>query len=653
MNNFNNVGMKEKSKISEDSYEYLNKKYKDYNNHISKILVELSKNGKKTCTCDPSMPTINGLSQEFIEKLIANHITCLNRLENSLDLSKINEYINSHFSLIMSSVFQSNGNISLPYSIIHEYLEDSILSIYETFITKRMTFIKDNHIDTKDKNIWNINHSDISDELLEEITERIIDNNIIKILHNPSFSRRKSLTETTNHFIQEFSRYMHDVGDGENELIKYMSVHKSIQEEINLTHKLSTELLSKQVRNLLASCKNFINDGKLIYKGKVLYDFKNYYTEMLSKGYMSKNNVYLTQNTIVPSHIDNIVQTFKYNNQLELLRIYGNNTKNLEFPLEKIVITILMYCPDLKCFNITESNLQNTQIHSIIRLLDYGRNLRSVDVSSNFLGENGIKLITDCLKNNKTILHLSVSNNNLPSTCGIYFGELLSCNSTIEKLSLGGNSINGKGFHSFSTSLINNNKTLKQLDISSNNLTDSDLYDLSRVIIKNKVLDAINVSNNLFSIDQINALGLAIKENDFFKTIYLYNIGLDSEKAPYLFYSLSESKLDAIYLDYNPFEEIGAILFSNVIKLSKTLKIVSMKQCKLNNSSLICLSKAIEINTTLQYISLEENYFEDPAILILIKSVVDKNIKILLSSSFLTAKSNELLKDNSKHFKLI
>ena len=600
--------------------------------------------------CDPSKPTISGISQDFVEKLISEHISCLYKLENSIDINKLNEYILKNFSLIMNSIFQTKGNTSLPYSIVHEYLEDTFLNIYDVYITDRMNYIKENHIDTKDKNLWSINYTEISNKTLEVISERIFDNNLINILINSSNYKAKTINQTIDSFIKDFSKYMENTDNGENDLIRYMADHKEILKQIKFVQNRNKESSIKEILSVVNLSKNYIKDGKLIYKGKILYDFQNYYTEMLSKGYMGKNNVYLTQNISLPYHIDNLVQTFKYNNELEQLYLYGSNS--FEFPLEKLIITILLYCPELKGFSITESNLQGLQLYSIIRLIDCSHYLKTLDLSSNQMHERGVKLITEALKSNKTLTYLSLSNNDLQSSCGIYFGEALSCNSTLEKLSIGGNNINGKGFHSFSTSLINNNKTLKQLDISHNKLQDSDLNDIAKVIAKNKVLEAINISNTKYSSDQINILGSAIKDNNYLKTIYLNNIELDTEKAPYLFYSLSESKLDALYLDNNPIEEIGAILFSNAIKNSKTLKIVSLKQCKLNNSSLICLSKAIEINNSLQYLSIEENKFDDNSILVLKKAVSDKNITIILSSCLLSPKSIEAIKSCSKNFKL-
>jgi Ran GTPase-activating protein (RanGAP) involved in mRNA processing and transport len=299
---------------------------------------------------------------------------------------------------------------------------------------------------------------------------------------------------------------------------------------------------------------------------------------------------------------------------------------------------------------ITDNNLEEAQLQNVVKLIEFLKSLKFLDLSGNNLRVSGVKILAESLKSNKTLLSLYLNKNNIESNGGFYLADSLIKNETLEKLSLASNRINDNGLSSLLTVLSNNNKTIKYLDLSDNQLKNPDLQNISEFISQSPSLNILNISKN--SIDAISShlIGLSLRAAQKLSIVYLQSTNLNEESAPLLLKNLSDSKICEIYLDDNPFGEIGAILLANTIKSNNEIRFVSLRKCNLSSMALSCLCKVLESNSGLEGINLEENSFDEQSVL-MIENVMKKknnpNLKVYLSVTYLTAKAKDILKNNS------
>ena len=161
-----------------------------------------------------------------------------------------------------------------------------------------------------------------------------------------------------------------------------------------------------------------------------------------------KNGLVVTQTLTTPENVDNIVYTLKHNQEIITnIKLNGNFDETNEFPLVKIILTILFYSRQLQKLSITDNKISSVNMPYIIKLLENCKNLTYIDLSSNNIGEDdeSIKLISESIKYNKTIQTLILNFNKITSNGAFYLADALVKNVTIEHLSLASNIINDNG----------------------------------------------------------------------------------------------------------------------------------------------------------------------------------------------------------------
>jgi len=118
-----------------------------------------------------------------------------------------------------------------------------------------------------------------------------------------------------------------------------------------------------------------------------------------------------------------------------------------------------------------------------------------VNISSNLLKENGVKELFTALKHNKTLLQLDISSNDVPYCALLTIGESLKINSTLQELNLSHNNLLDKGIRLVSDCL-KTNHSLRVLEIAGNNITDEGAFKISETLRSNTTLSTLNVSKN-------------------------------------------------------------------------------------------------------------------------------------------------------------
>ena len=549
-------------------------------------------------------------------------------LENTLSLTKLNNIILGKFNLLVNTIFKRNElYCNFSSSILHEYLEDLYIRIYDLYLS----YIFKNLENFNKHDISLISSNSITEELINIIASSIFENNILNLTINLIPTNLSSFTEIKEQF---YLKYKHLFSEKERSFFEKMifnneSVHIRL---IGLVQQHKEKVIN-QIKDIIKKSIVYINAGKIISK-EIIYDFKKFYIEYFNLDRNTEGVFSFSDNLISNKSIDSLINSIKYKQKnLNALCISCNIQGKIDFPLGKLINSVLLYAKDLKSFSLTEAKSFNSiERLTLLNLLDL-TNLISLDLSHNMIGDSGIRQITDSLKeNNFSLKTLDLSHNCLTSNSGYYLGELLFLNKSLEKLFLSGNNIIEMGLHSLLNILCNNNKSLKTFDISNNKLLRSDLTYIANLVSKNNILETLNVSNNKFENDSLNLLSESLNFNKSLRILYMNQVNLTEDSCPYFFQHLNETILEELYMDNNFLKEIGGILLSNIIKYNKTLIRLSLKKCELNDIALSCITKALESNMKLQLLNLDDNKISEEILQNLITNLKGKSIKISLNN---------------------
>jgi hypothetical protein len=132
------------------------------------------------------------------------------------------------------------------------------------------------------------------------------------------------------------------------------------------------------------------------------------------------------------------------------------------------------------------------------------------------------------------------------------------------------------------------NTTLKDLDLSYNQMTDAVTKDFERVFKFNKGLEKINLSQNKFTIKFVEQTLDELKANSTLRDIILYAIKL---------------------------EERGAKLIADLLANNKTLRSVDINQTAIGDAGVTAICEAIkDSNSTLEELSIRKNGISDTGI---------------------------------------
>jgi hypothetical protein len=646
-------------KEKEEIIENLQKKFQEFDTHMNSMMTYLHvpestklssdfhldcfKDRDNNSNYDSNFKSFNnGIEKEkklknissIISEIISQNIFYEYKLDNSVNLNCMNKKLLSYFPTFLTTSFfkESDNNITgnLFFSIYNEYLQDIIIQIYFSFLKYKSKTI--NGINNLNNNSysWVVSEEDINEEILNMSVEEIFNlhikirnlNNFFEnVYENKIYLLELDKTQDKNEICELFLKKVYDYHDK----------------------------IKKDIYKIVKICRNYIHAGKVVYRNNILYDYWKLYQEVIhfEEKNKSKNfSIYYSplENSLETS--DKLIHEIKFNskNINEIFINHGiynddscinehhdtddeikfENTMNKpKIPFNSILSHILInneLLQNLKSLTISNNKISDSNIIFINNIIEFGKNITTFDLSNNNMGDKGLRLISETLKINKSIRTIHLSFNEITSNGAFYIADMLLKNITIINLFLGGNSITGLGLQSLINILINNNKSIKLLDLSTNNLNHNDIIIISNLLMKNcENIKCLNISNNLMDTDSLNTLGLVLKVNTNLKKIYLNNVGLNEESSPYFFQHLLEAHIEEIYLEENSLGEVGGVLFANVIKTNHCLKQISLKKTLLNSISLLCICHALELEIAkgfikLELLNLEENEFDNSSI---------------------------------------
>jgi hypothetical protein len=589
----------------------------------------------------------------LLKILFSDYIYYLYLYDNALNLQKIVEIILNNFNFYLSTIFNRKDNFNLPSSFLHEFLEDLVLKIYDTHISNKLEE-SSKHKDFNPAYLFKDNTSTISQDeitldVLKKICEEVENTNSLSLINN-ILKKEKSLDDIILIFLQKYKKLL-DIGGkfyssiGINNIKSF--ILKDVGQIVNQKVEKYKKGLVEQIRTLIEYVIVNIHSGKLMSNGNEIYNYREYFSQFARRDLTTGRDTLYNKGTIASSEaIDNLVSYFKNNSKSLSKIIYdGVFDSKSEYVFGKLSISKMLYCNNIAHLTITNSYLTQKHLLYVVKLIENLKNLKHFDLSNNNIGDAGLQILSEGLKFNKNIISIDLSNNKITDKGGFYMADAMIKNQTIENLYLSNNSINDNGLSSLLTVLTNNNTKLKSLDLSNNKLIPSDFKNVADLIGNTNNLHYIDLSFNKIESQSGYLIGLALKQTKSVEVIKMNSIDLNEEAAPLLLKNLTDCRVTEIHLDSNPFGEIGAIIFANVLKANKNLKVVSIRRGKLTAMFLICLSKVLLFNDTIEHLNLEENTFDEESIIQLANSIKNKKIKIHFNKSSLGQKIYDAFKN--------
>ena len=254
--------------------------------------------------------------------------------------------------------------------------------------------------------------------------------------------------------------------------------------------------------------KGYVNHVKLNFLGK----------KELIKVYISEIKIVNIKSFIELIH-------FFYHKDIKVFSIFNTNYNDFDDKIIDSIIKLLEKNYHLRSLDLHNINLKDNNLNDLIRAISDKR-IRYLDLRKNNITKEGATIISEFLRINKTLIKLDISNNNKtefnsegikyiisglitsPSIkyvdfsdmnitgCGEHISDLILDNNSLESLILKNNDLNKNDYKNIFEA-IKICKSLKEIDISHNDINDNVIYEYIKDGIKS------NVSLVLLRIDDI------------------------------------------------------------------------------------------------------------------------------------------------------
>lgn|GEM_PF-3018322 len=164
-------------------------------------------------------------------------------------------------------------------------------------------------------------------------------------------------------------------------------------------------------------------------------------------------------------------------------------------------------------------------------------------------------------------------------------------------------------------SILDQNKTVKNLNLFNNLMGDKECDKFSRALIDNKTLENLNLGGNNIGPKGINLLALIIKNNSTLKSFNLELNNIDDDAAGLLGNALKANKaLESFNLESNKIQANGAGLLGDALKANKALKIFNLGCNEIGNEGAKLLGDGLKVNTALKSLYLHKNDIGDEGV---------------------------------------
>ena len=315
--------------------------------------------------------------------------------------------------------------------------------------------------------------------------------------------------------------------------------------------------------------------------------------------------------------------------------------ESLSFEVSKINLdifySIIFNCQNLKAINIklNNRNLENNIVilNNIIPLLfNNNKNLTELSYNNIPLMNKYLPIIVTSIKNSK-LEKLSLKGSFTSKMDLAIFNSYFSSENYLTEVNFSNNKFNIPSLLRDSLLNYNVSKKLTSINFSYCDLSDEDINIITKYIEENPSLKQCDISENELSQKACFRLGTMIEKNNTLEKINLMNCKLNGENVLYIFSWKGSPGLKHFVLNFNNIGDMGLIGIANFIKNSPNLEILELVNIGGNDMGFSSLVNIVKSCDKIRIIHFERNKLNKSSIDFVKKSDEEfkgKNTKFFL-----------------------
>ncbi|XP_029921621.1 NACHT, LRR and PYD domains-containing protein 12-like, partial [Myripristis murdjan] len=286
----------------------------------------------------------------------------------------------------------------------------------------------------------------------------------------------------------------------------------------------------------------------------------------------------------------------------------------------------------LKTLRLRRCRLSESSCASLASALKSNPHLTELDLSKNKLQDSGVELLSAGLESpNCRLETLRLRDCILSESCCASLASALKSNPHLTELDLSESQLQDSGVELLSAGLESPNCSLKTLRLSGCGLSETHCETVASPLKSNPHLTELDLSENQLEDSGVKLLSAGLESpNCRLKTLRLNGCGLSESCCASLASALkSNSHLTELDLSENQLQGSGVKLLSAGLESPNcSLKTLSLRSCRLSESSCASLASALKSNPHLTELDLSENQLQGSGVKLLSAGLESPNCRL-------------------------
>ena len=252
--------------------------------------------------------------------------------------------------------------------------------------------------------------------------------------------------------------------------------------------------------------------------------------------------------------------------------------------------------------------------------------------------------------NDHTLLELDLSSNEISDEGATALQQALKGNTTLQRLNLSSNEISDEGATALQQAL-KGNTTLQRLNLSSNEISDEGATALAQVVKGNTTLKMLDLARNQIGDEGATALAQAMKgyRSTTLRTLDLSSNEISDVGATALALAMKgNTTLQFLGLSHNLIGDEGATALAHAMKGNTTLELLDLNNNQISDEGATALAQAMKGNTILPVLYLADNQISDEGVTAL-GSLLHGNTKLVIYTCGRWIEPSDKPKDTAAH----
>ena len=271
------------------------------------------------------------------------------------------------------------------------------------------------------------------------------------------------------------------------------------------------------------------------------------------------------------------------------------------------LVTILLYNTGLKEFDLSLNSLFISDAVNIFHGMGNISNLVAINLSHTYITDEAADELATVLLHNTSLRNIDLSYNNLSTSDAMKIFKGMKNISKLEAINISHNMITDEAADELANVLLHNT-SLQNIDLSYNNLSTSDAMKIFKGMKNMSKLEAINISHNMITDEAADELATVLLHNTSLQNIDLSYNNLSTSDAMKIFKGMKNiSKLEAINISHNMITDEAADELATVLSHNNGLEIFDMSSNSFSSEGCIKLMNGMSNTLYLKKIDISYN----------------------------------------------